>query len=451
MTGPLRVLVTVLVLVVGLSTLRVEGAVARDYVSLYDDETLAHWRDRYRPGIMSNLANVLVPNLTPAELSALRGLTIDMPLRAATGGPLDFYAIGPATVVLPALSLKLFDDLSVAYAWLWKQGYSLETALEYVGLLKYGRESDYGRWPQPFEALGIPDDALDDPDVDSLAQKIFKSAVIFILLHEMGHVLHQHPGYGPEVTRQEARANEAEADAFALEVMRRLPAQPTGMFLFFQTLVYLGPNRGDFDSEAAYQRALEQSTHPLTADRMRAIAGLLRRHSSDFANEYGSREEGLAAVTFVADQVDGVADMVADPDLQRLIAQTSRRATLASLAPRRPGETLGSGDPTDRPEEAAGGFSGTYDGVITAAGVDFPVRALFTRSGDRLTGFYNFGAGVGQLDGIIEGDTAYLEWRSGPERGRARLTAAGDTLSGTWGYFDSVEDGGTWQLGPVAP
>src|SRR3546814_15677356 len=82
------------------------------------------------------------------------------------------------------MSLKFFDDLAVAFAWLNRNGYSPETVLEYVGMLKYGREGDFGRWPQPLRSLRIPDDALTDPAVDSLAQNIFTSGVIFVLLHE---------------------------------------------------------------------------------------------------------------------------------------------------------------------------------------------------------------------------------------------------------------------------
>ena len=423
-----------------------DGVRAAGYGSLYSDAELAHWRDRYRPGVMGNLHDVLMPRLEPAERRALANLRIEIPLRAEDGHPLNFYAYPSGTVVLPAMSLKFFDDMTIAYAWLWKNGYSPETALEYVGLLKYGKESDFGRWPKPLPALRIPANALDDQDVDSLAQKMFKSAVIFILLHEMGHVLYQHPGYGPGVPRGDARANEAAADAFALEVMRRLPAQPVGMFFFFQTMVYFGANRGDYDSDAAFQHALGEATHPLTPDRMRAIASILRARAGDFAAEYATRADGIEGARYLATQIDGVADIISDPDLQRLIAQTSRRTTLASLAPRRPGETLAAGAPA----ASAEAFSGTYDGTITGGGESFAVRMVLQRSGQRVRGMYSYGAGVGQLDGSVEGDTAYFQWISGGEFGRAHLSVNGAGLEGSWGYGDSGVGGGTWQLRPFA-
>ena len=375
-------------------------ATAKDFGSLYSDAELTHWAERYRPGIMGNINDVLLPRLEPDERRALGAFDVAIPLRAPDGNPLNFYAQN-GTVVVPALSLKFFDDLSIAFAWLWKNGYSPETALEYIGLLKYGNEADYGRWPRPLTALRIPDDALNDPDVDSLSQKMFKSAIVFILLHEMGHVLYRHPGYGPGVARADARANEAEADTFALEVMRRLPAQPTGMVFYFQSLVYFGANRGDYASDTDFNAALDDATHPVTPDRLRAIARILQDRADDFAAEYPTREQGVTAATYLAGQIDGIADIVADPDLQRLIAQTSRRATLAALAPRRPGETLAAGAPATH----AGEFSGTYDGTISGGGETFSVRMILNRDGARVGGFYNFGAGIGQLEGTIEGTT----------------------------------------------
>lgn len=417
------------------------AAAERGYASLYDDAELAHWAERYRPGILSNLDEVLRPVLTREELRRLRDLRIDIPLRAASGHPLDFYALASGTVVLPAMSLKFLDDLSVAFAWLNRNGYSPETVQEYVGMLKYGREADFGRWPAPLRALRIPEDALKDPAVDGLSQKIFKSAVIFILLHEMGHVLHGHPGYGPLVRRADARANEAQADAFALEVMRRLPAQPTGMFLFFQLMAYAGPNRGDFDGDAAWRQAMERATHPVTPDRMRAIADILRRHADGFAVEYENRRTGRENVLFTADQIALVAETLSDPDLQKLVAMTSRRATLAGLAPRRHGEKLGAVS-----SSGSAAFSGTYDGSIEIQGQSFDVRLALVRDGVRVAGLFSIGAGVGELDGRIEGEKLYYSWRSGGDTGRGTMVRDGDALAGRWGYRGSADDGGAWRV-----
>src|SRR3546814_965232 len=122
----------------------------------------------------------------------------------------------------------------------------------------------------------------------------------------MGHVLHAHPGYGPMVHRADARRNEAEADRFALEVMRRLPAQPTGMFLFFQVMAYAGPNRGDFDSDVAWRGSLDRATPPVTPDRLRAIADHLRPPADAFAFEFEHRQTAPDNVIFIPAQIAAV-------------------------------------------------------------------------------------------------------------------------------------------------
>ncbi|MFN4087752.1 MAG: hypothetical protein ACK4QW_01750 [Alphaproteobacteria bacterium] len=421
-------------------------ATARGYASLYDDAELAQWAERYRPGILSNLEEVLRPALTPEERRGLRHLRIEIPLRAASGHPLDFYALASGTVVLPAMSLKFLDDVSVAFAWLNRNGYSPETVPEYVGMLKYGRESDFGHWPAPLSALRIPDDALSDPAVDDLAQKIFKSAVVFILLHEMGHVLHGHPGYGPLIQRADARANEEEADRFALDVMRRLPAQPTGMFLVFQLMAYAGPNRGDFTDDAAWRAALDRATHPVTPDRMRAIADHLRRHARDFAFEYSDREAGHRSVLFVADQIGMVAETLSDPDLQRLVAQTSRRATLAGLAPRRHGEFVGR---PAGPDANAVAFAGTFAGTVEIESETFPVQVVLRRDGRRVSGLFSIGAGIGEIDGVVAENVLFFSWRTGDDSGRGTLRPDGSGLAGRWGYGSSADDGGAWRMAPA--
>jgi hypothetical protein len=63
-------------------------------------------------------------------------------------------------------------------------------------MLKYGEPERFGgRYPAPLPALQIPGDALGDSVVDEQAQKLLKSAIIFLVLHELGHVLHGHPSY----------------------------------------------------------------------------------------------------------------------------------------------------------------------------------------------------------------------------------------------------------------
>lgn len=421
-------------------------AQAGRFTDLYDDAVLEHWQPRYRKGVLGNLDNVLLPRLTAPERQRLARLELEFPLRGAEDHPLSFYAHRDGTVTLPVLSLKFFDDLSIALAWLWRQGYSLETAMEYVSMLKYREPAHFGgRYPPPLEALRIPPDALDDSGTDDMAQKIFKTAVVFVLLHEMGHVLYDHPGYGPGVERADARANEAEADAFALEVMRRLGVAPFGMVFFFQSLAHIGLNRGDFGSDGDYERHLARDTHPLTEARLAALAAALRADIDAFAQEFTDPASGREAVAYVAAEIAKVADFLADRDLQRLIAEVGRNTGLASLAPRRPGEKLGLPTPSRRdPGATAEPFDGVYDGALTSAGVSFPVRFILRRDGELVSGQYSYGVGAGRLRGTLRDGGLDYEWQAQGQRGRGRLVPDGaGGLVGRWGHGTSAEGGGS--------
>jgi hypothetical protein len=433
-------------LAVALAGFAPDAARAGDYQTIYDDGELRHWQPRYAEGVRWNYENVVLRRLTPEERRALAGVELIFPLRDAKHDPFAYNADWPR-VTLSTLSLKFFDDLSVAIAWLWRNGYSLETAYEYVATLKYRRAADFGRrLPKPFEAIRVPKDVLADKAVDDLAQKIFKSAVVFILAHELGHIVHGHPGYGPDVSRAEARANEAEADAFALEVMRRIGAMPAGMAFFFQAMAYGGPNRGDFRDDDAYDRALAGATHPVTEDRMRAIAAALKASPDDFAQEFKDPVVGRQNTLYIADQLDTVADFLADRDLQRLISQRARRATLASLAPRRPGEQIGQ-EPSQMPEPAAAPpFEGTYDGTFTYGGRNIDIRVTMKRNDERVTGQYDYGGGPGRIDGLVVGDRLVFHWQEGNTSGRGAFAtqAAGAAFAGTWGYGENEAGGGTW-------
>jgi hypothetical protein len=439
-----------------LASLLAPPALAKDMASLYDDATLAYWQPRFQENILWNVDHVIWPRLDAQEREQLAEVSLCFPLRGPSGDPLEFYArLGaaddacaeqpPPVVVLPIPSIKFFDDLSVAHAWLWRNGYGPDTALEYASMLKYGEPGRFGgRYPAPLPALQIPDDALDDPVVDEESQKLLKSAIVFLVLHELGHVLHRHPGYDA-ISAAKEQANEQEADQFALAVMRRIGVAPFGMVLWFQTGAYLAPNRGDFASDDAYAAWLRQTTHPVTETRLRAIAAELRQSPEDFALEFPDRESGRFAILATADDIDRVADVMADPGIQRLIAQRGRLTELSALAPRRIGETLAA-PPTTITTTTGAAFDGVYDGEISDGRGAAPIRTLLHRQGNRVTGQYSYGAGQGQLRGAIDGDALLFSWQEGSDVGRGRLVTApdGEGFSGSWGYGDDETGGGRW-------
>jgi peptidase M48-like protein len=420
-------------------------APARDLGSLYDEQTLQSWQSRYQTGVLRNYSQIILPQLSNEERRALAGVQFAFPLRGPDGDPFAFYATHPPpTVNLPVLSLKFFDDFSVALAWLSRKGYGLDTAYDYLAMLKYADASEFGeRYPPPLEALQIPGNALADEDVANLAGKIFDSAIGFVMLHELGHIRFRHRGNGPEVPSDVSRANEEAADRFALEVMRRTESQPTGMAFLFLAFAYGTQNRGDFASAADYQRALQSATHPLTEARMQALADELRNAADDFASNEPDPVAGRKAILYIADQLSLVTQILGDTDMQQLIDRIGRTTTLAMLAPRHPGETVA---PAQAVGANTGPFDGSFKGEIGLPDGSVAITTNLRSQGDRVTGEYFYGAGRGTLVGIVDKGTLYFEWTEASEHGKGALRADpdGKGFSGSWGMGDSATDGGSW-------
>lgn len=260
----------------------------------------------------------------------------------------------------------------------------------------------------------------------------------------MGHVLYQHPGYGPGVTRARARENEDEADRFALEVLRRVGQPVSGLLFFFISAAHAVDHRADFRSDAEYQGHLTQETHPLTSERITRLSQYLREHAADYARLQNNPTRVTATIRWTADAIDKrVVPVLADPDQQRLMGMRGRNMTIAGLAPRKPGETMAavsSGTGPARP------FHGMFDGEIHDGTTGLPSQLALVRQGDRVMGQYSFGVGRGEITGVVDADTLSFTWRTQTDRGRGvlRSTRDGSRVEGTWGYGDRDTGGGRW-------
>jgi hypothetical protein len=135
------------------------------------------------------------------------------------------------------------------------------------------------------------------------------------------------------------------------------------MAFLFLAFAYGTRNRGDFAGEADYQRSLQTATHPLTEARMQALSDELRDAADDFARNEPDPAAGHKAILYIADQLSLVTQILADPDLQRLIDRIGRTTTLAMLAPPRLGEGVAPAQPAST-TAGAGPFDGAYKGEI---------------------------------------------------------------------------------------
>lgn len=317
---------------------------AGSWAEMYPPSTLAQQKSRLESRV-GQLYSLLRPYLSAPERSALANLVLEFPLGDPNRDPFAFYAHridNQLIVTMSVESLLWLEDLCTAYAWLHTNGYSLETIDEYVTMLRQKRAADFpgGRYPPPRTALRVPSDALRDPAVSELSLRLRNSTYAFILTHELGHIVLGHRGYAG-ISMAEARMHEADADRFALDVLLRVSEIPVGAVLFFQAQAYMMPNPGLFKAEGKTMQAWEaavlgEMTHPLTADRLQALALGLDRAAS--REPRGAERETLQ---FVATRLANIAEVLQDVDLQQCMAVAAQRADPAELAPRRPGNAAG--------------------------------------------------------------------------------------------------------------
>ena len=413
---------------------------AQGWAGFYDRKTLAYWQEQTPPGVEENFREVVWPKLTPEEKRVLGRVLLDFPLEDASH-PMNFYAVASGakkTITLPISSMRFLGDVALAYAWLNDSGYSVDPVTDYLAMLKYQWPDGLaGRRYRPREALGIPDNATATARVGRQFQRIFGTAIVFVLGHELGHLYHQHR---TDVSPERSRQQEEEADRFGMELMRRIGDAPTGMVQFFYILALLEP----YQSDPGYPARRVTATHPVTSSRLRAIAAGVETNAADFSRT-GTAPAALAKI---AGDVRTIARNFDDPGVQELIRQKGLSAKPELLGPRKPGASAAATPPAAGPSTLP--FSGRYRGKwLNTKGTDFDVEMGLTRHGDAVRGSYSFGAGTVTIEGTVSSNALFYNWKWGTDyfgKGVLKPDASGRELTGTWGYTQADSGGGTWTL-----
>lgn len=316
------------------------SAYSKNTTYIFTDKDLVGIQKTYAENIKWNFRNTIWSVLSPLERQRLRNVELVFPLRSEYGGLLDYYTKGNK-INMPVSSLKFFDDIAVATEWLDQKNYTINTVLDYVMFLKYLQSKDFpgGHYQKPLPALYIPASVYQNKQIDDEAQKILKSALIWILSHELGHVYYQHNAT-TNLPYNVIQQQEADADAFATEIMRRIGVAPIGMGLFFTVAVHWWPNRSDCPNQAAWNKFLRQAAHPPTAQRLRKLAELILRHKQSFARKEDNQISALNAIESAARTLVKMSNVLADNDLQENIRKRAKTfgALPDPLRPRKPGE-----------------------------------------------------------------------------------------------------------------
>lgn len=292
---------------------------------IYSDKQLAADKERYMQKFTFLLEKGLWDFMTPDERRALHGVALWHTPRGAS--PLSFTSVvfeSRPTVRAPLSSIKFIEDLSVAYAWRYQNGYSLEPIDEYLVMLKHRPAEKFpgGRPPDPITALGVPPRVWErDPKIDDLSLRFRNTAWAFILAHELGHLRFGHTltnSSPAEIQRQEEMADE-----FAVDLLGRSHTIPMGMILWFQATAGYMKNRSDFPGDAAYfEWARTKAEHPVNGSRMRNLASTMKRQAA--AERDPNRAEVLQ---FIAARLATIGETIEDPGMQQLLKRcaTSRR------------------------------------------------------------------------------------------------------------------------------
>ena len=411
---------------------------------IYERPVLAHFQKQYLP-VFDEILNEFIKHFTADEQKKLANVRLEFKENLPGSEPVGFFADDRdrEKIILSVASLKFFEDLSLSYAWLGRRNCSLNKINDYLGMLRYWSEQgrpDPGRPPGPLKALGIPDNARDDAETKRLAIERAMNADTFILLHELGHIYN---GDFPSSTGfPYSQEQEANADEFALDLMRRMGRDPMGIAQYFTWISALMPSRADFPDDAAYQKAVQNQRHPLATKRLTTVANDMDQNAS----KYAANSKIVASFHELAAEERKLAAQLDDASMQRLIAQRARTLKVEDLVPRRPGGTPAT------PLGDQGGhtpFQGKLLGVTNYDRVSDKIEVMLQNRSGRVTGALGWKTAIARIDGAISGNQLSFGWRLPDAQGRGLLRFDGSVYTGTVGFGDSATGAAMWTLQPA--
>lgn len=310
-------------------------AAAADTASaqLYSDAELEADAVRLRNAVQKIYFIGIKPSLTSEEQSALDGFEFSFPMPQPGDDLMNFYATTDGrTLVMPLESLKMLEDLTTAFAWLYHNGYSHSTIDLYFAMLRYRDKSGFpgGKPPAVLSALGVPKDAYkSSKKVDELSLSLRNEAFAFIIAHELGHILFRHKPLD-QISAKQAQDDEIESDRFALDVFRRTDTAALGPMIYFQAQIYRMLHRHEFSSDTEWQKHIQtETTHPLSGDRLRAIADFIAGSFSQ------SRPAEAHLWRPIATMLRTMIAIMENVDGGRCIVQLAKEADLSILKPRK--------------------------------------------------------------------------------------------------------------------
>jgi hypothetical protein len=393
-------------------------------VPIYLDAVQREWQSEFRSMVTDNYQRLMTPRLTNEEAARLRNVKFDFPIDQDAVA-FRFFATENGQIVMPVASLLFLKDLSLAYAWLNANGYSPQTVFDYLTLFIRGRLQRWPKelWPPP-KALGIPESAAKEPKVLDARNEILSKTILFIMAHELGHVVQGLSAHRSGVAA-DIRQAEAAADLFAVDLFGRMGLLPNGAASFFAFSARLAPARSEFADVEAWRRDLEKRTHPLDGQRINAMANRIEAQRDVFARAFSNPSLAVSRVKQLVTELREVARYLDDPSVSQLQRDWAMSFEPQDLRPRRAlaPELL----PRAGERFAAAPFSGFYQGKITSSRSkeDAALSAILRRDKDRLIGETSYLGLRGRIEGTIDGLNSDARWTVGSAVYTLKLTSDG--------------------------
>jgi hypothetical protein len=264
-----------------------------------------------------------LPAVTAQERSRAGPVTLHVPLTGPKRHPLEFYSqVTRREVFLPISSIKFVDDLAVAIVHYEAHGCGHGPVSDYIAALRFHDSS-----VAPLVALGVPASALGA----ETAKKLVSSTIFFVAVHEYAHVMYRHRPYHA-ITAPIAQQQEIEADAYALEVMRRIGTPPLGVIHFFVLAARLEPAPDEFSTAAAYENYLrEQATHPVSAKRIEAVASSIDTNLRGFIKLQPDQPAAESSLRARVPELREIASILDNRKMRLLLSDRARAANMAAF------------------------------------------------------------------------------------------------------------------------
>jgi len=142
--------------------------------------------------------------------------------------------------------------------------------------------------------------------VNDVSGKVLKSSILFIMAHEVGHIVLRHRGGLKGAASQQ---QEIEADSFALDHFAAIGATPAGMAIYFLAVRWHDP----LAATASY------GTHPVSPQRIDSIAERMVANPDAFSFAEPNRQLGRAQALSMANDLRTIARLSSDDGMLTIL------------------------------------------------------------------------------------------------------------------------------------